>query len=177
MRDLNIWSAGPSGEFMEQALELAGFFAAHGVWCVSEGEALIPMLAQIDQGGSRSMSRFVAERLEDGVAEGKEKLIANASGCVCAVLVYDGYITLPSGKIDALLMELRSYLGQISLKMAVPYRGRHTPQGFAVYRPKFLAYDGNDSPDYSKFGDVFFKGVDSHSQGAAVWNKAMDQSI
>lgn len=162
---------------MDQALELAGFFAAHGLWCVSEGEALIPMLAQIDQVGGQSMSRLFAERLEDGVAEGKEQLSANRSNNVCAVLVYDGYVTLPSGKKDALLLDIRYYTGGLNLTMAVPYRSRHEPKGFAVYRPKFLSYGGGGIPDYSKFGEAFFRGVDSHSKGAAIWDKAMDQSM
>jgi hypothetical protein len=163
---------------MEQAVELAGFFAAHAVWCVSEGEVLIPMLAQIDQGGARSMSRLVADRLEEGVENGKQRLIANSDNCACAVLVYDGYVTLPSGKTDALFLEIRSYLNPLeNLTMALPYRNRRSPQGFAVYRPKFLKYDGSGSPDYSKLGEAFFRGVDSHQQGAEVWSKATDPSI
>jgi len=163
---------------MEQALDLAGFFAAHGVWCVSDGEALIPMLAHIDQAGERSMSRFAAERLEDGVAEGKKQLAENPGNSVCAVLVYDGYVTLASGKTDALLIEIKSYSDPSEvLSMAIPYRNRNASQGFSVYRPKFLAYEGGENPDYAKFGEVFFKGVDSHSKGAEVWNKAIDQSI
>ena len=163
---------------MDQALELAGFFAAHGIWCVSDGEALVPMLAQIDQAGERSMSRFAADRLEDGVIEGKKQLIANSSRSVCAVLIYDGCVTLASNKTDALLMEIMSYSSPSErLSMAVPYRNRNAPQGFAVYRPKFLAYDGSNHPYYARFGEVFFRGVDSHMQGAAIWSKVMDQSI
>ena len=53
---------------MERAVELAGFFAAHGIWCVSDGEPLTPMLAQESAANGRNMLRFASEQLEDGVA-------------------------------------------------------------------------------------------------------------
>ncbi|BDU22198.1 hypothetical protein [Dyella sp. GSA-30] len=163
---------------MELAVELAGFFAAHAVWSVSEGEVLVPMLAQVDQGGARSMSRLVADRLEDSVEDGKQRLATNSDGSVYAVLVYDGYITLPSGKTDALLLDIRAYRDPVeTLTMALPYRNQQSPQGFAVHRPKFLQYQGGGSSDYARWSDAFFRGVDAHQQGAAVWNKASDPSI
>jgi len=163
---------------MEQAVELAGFFAAHAVWSVSGGEILVPMLAQVDQSGARSMSRLVADHIEDGVEDGKRGLAVNSDGSVCAVLVYDGYITLPSGKTDALFLDIRAYRDPVeALTMALPYRNQQSPQGFAVHRPKFLQYQGGGSPDYAQWGDAFFRGVDAHQQGATIWNKASDPSI
>ncbi|UPG87439.1 hypothetical protein L2Y94_08825 [Luteibacter aegosomatis] len=172
----------PSGhaqeELMEQAIELAGFFAAHAVWCVSEGEALVPMLAHLDRSGVRSMSRLVANRLEEGVEEGKRQLEADAYDRACAVLVYDGYITLESGKTDALFIDIRAYGAPgSSATMVVPYRHRQSTRGFAVHRPKLLEYAGMDSPDYQTWADAFFRGVDSHQQGAAIWNEASDPSL
>ena len=46
---------------MEQAIRLAGFFAAHGVWCVADGEALIPLYAYEDAQGGRKMIRYDAD--------------------------------------------------------------------------------------------------------------------
>jgi hypothetical protein len=43
--------------------------------------------------------------------------------------------------------------------------------------PKFLAYDGDEKPDYARSGDVFFRGVDSPSKGAQAWNKAIDPTV
>jgi hypothetical protein len=49
---------------MEAVAEHAGFFAAHGIWCVSDGGPLIPMLAFERPGGKREMIRFVMDRLD-----------------------------------------------------------------------------------------------------------------
>ncbi|MDZ7864383.1 hypothetical protein [Acidovorax sp.] len=62
---------------MERAIELAGFFAAHGIWCVAEGEPLTPMLAQESAAYGRNMLRFAADQLEDGVAQAQEYLDQN----------------------------------------------------------------------------------------------------
>jgi hypothetical protein len=62
------------------------------------------------------------------------------------------------------------------MKMAVPYRPESAPEGFAVYRPKFIEVIGVDKPDYAALGEAFFAGVDSHEPAAAVWNAHLDQT-
>ncbi|MCP9969071.1 hypothetical protein [Actinomadura madurae] len=62
--------------------------------------------------------------------------------------------------------------------MAVPYRPQTSPQGFAVYRPKFIDVTGVEEPDYAALADAFFAGVDSHERAAAVWNEhLLDESV
>ena len=161
---------------MERATELAGFFAAYAVWCVSDGAVLTPIVASNGPGDKRQMDRIVTERLEDGVAKGREWLHANHHGAELAVLVYDGYMPLPGGKTDALFLEIHDYGQGTTLSMGVPYRNASHPAGFAVYRPKFLGGTGLESPDYAVLGDAFFRGVDAHEKGAAVWNASIDQS-
>ena len=161
---------------MEQTAELAGLFAAHAIWCVSDGDTLIPMLAFEGAGGTQEMHRLVTENLEDGVAQGKEWLAANPESASRAVLIYDGFIPLESGKTDALILEaVEFHPERRSLTMAVPYRHAESPEGFAVYRPKFLGFEGPE-PSYEVLGAAFFRGVDQHEKGAAVWNANIDQS-
>lgn len=50
---------------MITASELAGFFAAHAIWSVSDGETLIPMLAYTTEGGDRKMERLVGDDLDE----------------------------------------------------------------------------------------------------------------
>ena len=64
---------------MESAAKLAGFFAAHAVWCVSDGATLIPLMGVETSDGQRQMRRFMAERIEQGVQEGQDSL-ADKSG-------------------------------------------------------------------------------------------------
>jgi hypothetical protein len=62
------------------------------------------------------------------------------------------------------------------MKMAVPYRSQSAPQGFAVYRPKFIEVIGLNEADHAALADVFFASVDSREQAAAVWNAHLDQT-
>ena len=163
---------------IEEALQLAGFLSAHGIWCVSDGSPLIPMFGEQFDDGSRQMSRLAADKLEDGVAQGRQLLESNAGRAARAVLLYDGYVTLPSGKTDALFAVIRSYQAQhFTVSMAIPYRNAANAKGFAVHRPKFLDCDGIETPNYGAMGDSFFRGVDTHEKGLAVWNAASDPSV
>jgi len=162
---------------MNSAAQLAGFFAAHGIWCVSDGGPLIPMLAFEKSDGKRQMHRFAALELERGVEVGRDWPARNPETAARAVLVCDGYVTLPTGKIDALLLDVRVYgPPPHSLLMAVPYRPAAEGQRFCIYRPKFLSCD-LPAPDYQALGSAFFCGVDSHGKGASVWNQHLDQSL
>ena len=159
---------------MELTVELAGYFAAHAVWCVSEGEVLVPIFAS-ERPDGRYMDRLVSERVEDAVALGRERLAQDPGGALRAVLVVDGYVTLPEGKTDALLIDGRRYGEPAwSFSMAVPYRHAGDAAGFAVYRPKFLAADGA-AADYAALGEAFFRGVDRHERGAGRCGQRMDQ--
>jgi hypothetical protein len=109
---------------MHAAAELAGFFAAHGVWCVADGETLIPILAFVASDGTRHMQRLEDPKLEDAVDRGRKWLAENPEAAVAAALVYDGYVTLASGRTDALIADVRSYLqaATSSWRVVVPYR-------------------------------------------------------
>lgn len=162
---------------MERAVELGGFFAAHGIWCVSDGEPLVPMVA-IESLDDRNLLRFDAEQLEDGVAQAHDHLDKNPDGSDRAALVYDGYITLPTGRTDALFVVMRSYSSPAAtLTMAVPYRNADSSAGFAVHRPKFVDWQGDNEPDFEAFGIAFLRGVNSHEEASAVWSDHNDDSI
>ncbi|WP_395743662.1 hypothetical protein [Prosthecobacter sp.] len=162
---------------MELAAKLAGFLTAHAVWCVSDGGPLIPLMGFKTPDGKRQMHRFMTDRIEQGVREGQDRLSRNLEGATRAALIYDGFVTLPMGKVDALLVDIRDHsLPSCSLLMAVPYRPASSPQGFAVHRPKFLSFAGPE-PDYQALGAAFFQGVDSHDKAAPVWSRHLDESL
>ncbi|WP_189330749.1 hypothetical protein [Actinoplanes ianthinogenes] len=159
---------------MLETARLAGFFAAHGLWSVADGGPLTPLLGFDKPDGGRGMTRYAAPELEIGVKAGQDALAANPDGAVRAALVYDAFLHLPSGRIDALVIEAVEYGPQERiLRMGVPYR----PEPFAVYRPKFLEVTGVDRPDWAVLGGAFFEGVDSHEQAAAIWNAHLGESL
>ena len=123
------------------------------------------------------MRAGLARARAQGKRLGRLRVSADVEAAVRAVLVYDGYVTLSTGKIDALLLDVRVYSSPVhSLLMAVPYRPATEGRQFSVYRPKFISCDLS-APDYEALGSAFFRGVDSHDKGAAVWNQHLDQSL
>src|SRR5580704_9133408 len=114
---------------------LAGFFAAHAVWSVSDGETLVPIYAYIDASGGRHLERLVADTLEGSVDEGRKWLSENSHHAQCAVLIFDGYIPLADSKTDALILEIANYCDPTaSVTMAVPYVPQSSKAVFKVYR-------------------------------------------
>ncbi|HCT79279.1 MAG TPA: hypothetical protein DGG94_14700 [Micromonosporaceae bacterium] len=163
---------------MHEIAHLAGFFAAHGIWSVSDGETLVPLLGYEHVDGSRGMDRFAMDDMADGAQVGQEALRENRNGSARAVLVVDAYLHLDVGRVDALIVEAVEYgPSNRSLKMGIPYRPQPSPQGFAVHRPKFIEVIGFNDNDYAELGDAFFAGVDAHEQAAAVWNAHLDPSV
>jgi hypothetical protein len=162
----------------EQAASLAGFLTAHGVWCVCEGETLVPM-ATFEKAGKRQMIRFVAERLEQGAAQARTAVLDNAHGGERAVSVVDGYFTHEGHKYDALIVHAVDYFPRMrSLDIVLPYRPKTEGQPFAVHKPKFVDYAGFDfKAEFVPVAQAFFQGVDSHEEAAKVWNAHLDQSV
>jgi hypothetical protein len=163
---------------MQATARLAGFFAAHGIWSVSDGGPLIPLVGYEDADGSRGMDRLVVDDSAAAARVGQEALQAKQHGSVRAVLVIDAYVNLATGRTDALILDAVEFgPTDRSLKMAIPYRPQAGPLGFAVHRPKFIKVMGVDEPDYAALGDAFFAGVDSHEKAATIWNTHLDPSI
>ena len=153
--------------------QMAGFFAAHAIWCVSDGETLIPIVAHPDGAGKRVMERVVSDDSRAAVAITKEKLPSIAKENGGAVLLYDSFVTLGFWRTDAIMIEIVSQ--DARLIMAVPYRHLKDHAGFAVFKPKFVECSDSGA-DYQALSEAFFRGVDSHEKGSAVWSKYIDQS-
>jgi hypothetical protein len=154
---------------------LAGFFAAHAIWSVSDGETLVPIYAYYDGSGQRHLDRLTSQPLEVAVEGGKKALAENPHKVSCAVLIYDGYVTISGQKRDALILEIRDYSAAgDSVVMALPYTPKTASATFTVFRPKILKLPENQSSD--AFIEDFWRGVDEHKQGSDVWSAHIDQS-
>jgi hypothetical protein len=44
---------------MRETARLVGFFAAHGIWSIGDGETLVPILGYEQPGGIRGMDRLI----------------------------------------------------------------------------------------------------------------------
>jgi hypothetical protein len=167
---------------MDKAAQLAGFFVSHAVWIISkEAGVLVPFAGFDPPEGQRALVEFDDERFELKIETAKKWLEENPDGAVRAVLIFDGIVLLPSGRTDALIIEVRKYgAPPESLSMVVPYRPFSHPEGFGVYRPRYLEYSGSQegslSEDYAALDESFWIGVASHDDGAAAWKKIDDAS-
>jgi hypothetical protein len=161
---------------MITASKLAGFFAAHAIWCVSDGATLIPMLAYTTEDGERKMERFAFDDLGAAVNHGKQRLASNEMNADDAALLYDGRITLGHDKVDAIIIEMRAEFSPDSkVVIAVPYTPKASGK-FLVHRPKLLAWENCEDFDRDAALQAFFDGVDEHQEGAKVWNQCLDES-
>lgn len=161
---------------MITASELAGFIAGHAIWCVSDADSLIPMVAFATEDGQRKLERLVSDDAGKAVEHGRKRLDDDPFSASDGVLVYDGRITLDSGKLDAIILELRSYaFPGATATFAVPYTPASTGI-FRVHRPKLVEWHECDDFDLDAAFEAFFRGVDSHEKGAAVWKSALDES-
>jgi hypothetical protein len=163
---------------MITASELAGFFAAHAMWCVSDGGGpLIPMLAYTTANGERTLHRLAIDDLGAAVAYGKERLAANEVDADDAVLLYDARIPVGKKKLDAIIVEMRTYFSPDSeAVLALPYTPKASGR-FRVHKPKLLAWDNCDDFDMSAAFEAFFRGVNGHEKGSRIWNDCLDESL
>lgn len=98
----------------------------HGVASVRDGGPLIPFVVT-ERNGERTLARFVAETLEEGVAQAVESIKANPADR--SVLVYDGYLTLPNGeRFDAVYAEAVDATGAVTV-MAQRYKPKRMLRG------------------------------------------------
>jgi hypothetical protein len=161
---------------MITASELAGMFAAHAVWCVSDGDTLIPMLVYTNESGERQMERLAHDDLGAAVEFGRQKLASNQMDANDAALIYDGQITLDGEKLDALIIEMRAYFSPDSIAVfGIPYTPKQTG-AFRVHKPKVLAWENCDDFDLNYAFERFFKGVAGHEKGSEIWERCLDES-
>jgi hypothetical protein len=161
---------------MKEAAQLAGFVAAHAILNVSKGKTLTMPLLVIDKDdGGTQFIEVTGKSSEEAVAKGERLMTSPVAEACRAVLAFEAFLNLPPGKTDAIFLHARSYRPEPrALYVAVPFRGAKNPGGFAVFRPKFIAYEDDPVPPGAL--DAFWRGVALHPPGQAVWNAHLDQS-
>jgi hypothetical protein len=156
--------------------ELAGFMAAHAIWCVSDADSLTPMLAFTTEDGQRKLERPAGEDMRAAVERGRRRLEDDPLSANDGVLAYDGGITVAGGELDAILLEMRCYgFPWAKAAIAVPYTSRRSGR-FQVHKPKLVEWERCEDFDLDAGFAAFFRGVAAHEQGAKIWNAALDES-
>jgi hypothetical protein len=161
---------------MYHCIELAGFAAAQALCCLFDRQPLLPLAFARRASNAPTLS-VLAARTPDAIAlQGRAWLDANLAGADEAVIAFDGFVTTPAGRKDAVILDLRSYRDHVrQMRMAVPYRPHHDPAGFAVHRPKFIVA-AIDRHDVDALLQAFLRGVFAHDTGGRIWSACADQS-
>ena len=92
---------------MSQRLSDIAFFALdHGIYSIQEGDGpLIPFVISEKADGKRKLDRYMADRLEESVAQAQFAVSRLASDVTAYAIAHDGYITMEGTKYDAILVE------------------------------------------------------------------------
>ncbi|WP_444944827.1 hypothetical protein ACJJIK_09150 [Microbulbifer sp. ZKSA006] len=120
----------------------------------------------------------MSEELEESVEIGQKWLEENERNAKDAAFVFDARIPLEEKRYDALIIEIRSYCSpQSKAIIGVPYSPASGSEKFRVHKPKILLWEDCEDFDLNACINGFFDGVDSHEQGAKIWNDSLDQSV
>jgi hypothetical protein len=134
------------------------------------------MVAFTTEDGQRKLERLVFDNAGAAVEHGRRRLEEDSFTADDGVLAYDGRITVEGAKQDAIILELRSYaFPWAKATIAVPYTPGNSGR-FRVHRPELVEWERCEDFDLDAAFGAFFRGVDSHEQGAKVWAEALDDS-
>jgi hypothetical protein len=172
----------------KEALDAAGALAAWGIAAVASGAAASPVAMLPSPDGERLLldfSTFGHAYMEAAVQDGLKRLQRNPDGVPWQALYYDGFVNLPAGRRDALVVELRVYepeqksllalfkgrppaRASLLLAMAIPYRSANSAGRFASHAPRMVecSYAG---PELPAMLDAFYRGI--YSAGRFQWDR------
>lgn len=100
-QDTTQWAAPETAEQIPASLaDLAMFALDHALFSIEEGGPLIPLVLAESAAG-RNGHRFLADTLEDGLAQAR-RFVGTDAGWRRAALAYDGYLTRDGDRRDAI---------------------------------------------------------------------------
>jgi len=161
---------------MKETAQLTGFVAAHAILLVSQGKSLtMPLLVFEKEDGNQQFIEVTGKSSEEAVMKSEQLLKKPSPGSRRAVLAFEAFLNLPPGQTDAIFLHARCYQPEAQkLYVAVPFRAANHKDGFAVFRPKFIAYE--DDPVKPEALGAFLRGVALYPPGDKVWKAHLDES-
>lgn len=158
---------------MESTAEMLGSLSALCVYMIAGGSTLAPVLSA----DGKNMRQLMYDDLNTAVNMGLREIESNPSGVSQLGFVYDGFISLNTGRTDALIVEARHYkvvTGEstciFSLSIALPYRHAQNEGGFLMHVPRLVNCSA-DKIMWPSIFQAFYYGVDSFKQPEPVWPK------
>ena len=142
----------------------AGLSAALALYekqSVETDQIFVPILSVPAPNGGWTLLHLSADSAEAAVQTGYDHLSRNSDRHPAQVLAYEGYANLPRGRFDAVMMEVRTYLGGriLNVSAALPFvfeqDGRLAVGSLSVNSSDFRSPD-----EAAAIADVIYKGMD-----------------
>lgn len=155
----------------------AGFLAALQMFMLADGGDARPTILRPERDGKTKMISLMDESLQGAIEMGNARMRDNPDRSAHLVFATDAMANLPSGRIDALHLQLRLYVGKRGeANIVVPYRPAGHPAGFALYSPKYVGDDFPKARQPELFA-AFYAGVGSFKSDTFDWQRHLDESI
>lgn len=156
-------------------MEQAGFLLAHALWGASEGGGPHAAVLSFERAGERELLRLSPEQVEAGATFGQEWLATNPEAVPWAVLVYDGYVELPQGRRDALVLQAVTYgPPRAAVHLVLPFRPPEAPGGFGAGRPRVVHLEGVEQAALPQLLAALGRGLQTHQRGLEAMTKGFD---
>jgi TPR repeat protein len=122
------------------AVRLLGFLASYSMFMVSEGADLVPTVLRPDADGERStFLTIVDDTAEGALKRGRAALVEEEGGPSYAAFACEASVTLPGGRTDAVVIELRCHGDRpLDVTVVFPFRAASDPRGFAIFGPQLI---------------------------------------
>ena len=117
---------------MSQRLADIAFLALdHGIDSIKDGaDPLIPFVISEKADGKRKLERYMADRLEESVAQARLAVSRLPSDVTAYAIAHDGYITIEGTKYDAIFVEASERGRTGAVIMAQRYIPKTAQQSF-----------------------------------------------
>ncbi|MGJ7603190.1 tetratricopeptide repeat protein [Variovorax sp. LT1R20] len=116
------------------AARCLGQLASHAMYMVSEGGSLMPTVLHPSADGKRwAFVNIVDESSDSALRRARAALEAQREGPPFAAFACEASVTLPTGRTDAIVIELRCHGdAPLAVTLVFPFRPAGDPQGFAI---------------------------------------------
>jgi hypothetical protein len=131
---------------MSKRLADIAFFALdHGIYSIQDGaDPLIPFVISEQADGKRKLNRYMADRLEESVAQARLAVSQLSSDVTAYAIVHDVYITIEGTKYDAIIVEASERGRTGAVIMAQRYVQKTAQQSFQrVGTPALLSEEAS----------------------------------
>lgn len=162
-----------------EVFKLAGYFAAHAIWCVEDGDTLVPIFAYKTPEFERASERLVV-LTEDQSAYVEfllQRISTNSKNAEVAVILFDTKVPINNRNVNAISLEMRCYqIPDFKVSIAIPYQPKKWLFGrFTVLTPNVSVSNTKVIPNLHEELRAFTDGIRQHPKYSKFWsNRDLD---